>query len=106
MKVDEVKIPQEYIEKAADAIRGQLGHHGVTKVGGKTWWMWRRPGSELDAEWIEMRSDYNERKKTNGSCKRVVLYVHGGAYFFGSVDEHRFIMQRIGRKLQARVLAR
>ncbi|CAG8971446.1 hypothetical protein HYALB_00002029 [Hymenoscyphus albidus] len=106
VKVDEVKIPEEYIERSAEAIQEQLGPRGIQKVGGKTWWQWRRPGTELEAEWIEMRSDYNERKRTNGKSKRIVLYVHGGAYFFGSVDEHRFIMQRIGRKLQARVLAR
>ena len=34
-----------------------------------------------------------------------MLYVHGGAYFFGSVDEHRYQMQRHARKLRARVLA-
>ena len=34
-----------------------------------------------------------------------MLYVHGGAYFFGSVDEHRYQMQRHARKLKARVLA-
>lgn len=34
-----------------------------------------------------------------------MLYVHGGAYFFGSVDEHRYQIQRHARKLQARVLA-
>ena len=34
-----------------------------------------------------------------------MLYVHGGAFFFGSVDEHRYQMQRHARKLQARVFA-
>lgn len=34
-----------------------------------------------------------------------MLYVHGGAYFFGSVDEHRYQMQRHARKLKARVFA-
>lgn len=105
MKVDEVKIPLEYIEKSAAAINEQLGHHGVEKVGGRTWWQWRRPGSELKAEWIEMRSDYQERKKNKDAGKRVMLYIHGGAYFFGSVDEHRYQMQRHARKLKARVFA-
>jgi len=54
-----------------------------------------------------MRSDYQERKKKGeGDGKRVMLYVHGGAYFFGSVDEHRYQMQRHARKLKARVFAR
>ncbi|CZT46138.1 related to acetyl-hydrolase [Rhynchosporium secalis] len=106
IKLDEVKISDEYVNKAAEHIREQLGHHGIERVGGKTWWQWRRPGSELKAEWIEMRSDYNERKATHNPGTRVMLYVHGGAYFFGSVDEHRYQMQRHARKLKARVFAR
>ncbi|TAQ90285.1 hypothetical protein B7494_g1377 [Chlorociboria aeruginascens] len=106
VKVDEVKIPQEHLTKAAGALQDQLGHHGIERVGGKTWWQWRRPGSELKAEWIEMRADYQERKKNKDDGKRVMLYVHGGAYFFGSVDEHRYQMQRHARKLKARVFAR
>ncbi|TVY85323.1 AB hydrolase superfamily protein [Lachnellula suecica] len=106
VKVDDVTIAEEYITKSAEAIQEQLGHHGIEKVGGKTWWQWRRPGSELKAEWIEMRADYHERKRTSDPGKRVMLYVHGGAYFFGSVDEHRYQMQRHARKLKARVFAR
>ena len=60
----------------------------------------------LKAEWIEMRSDYDRRKKAGDKGKRVMLYVHGGAYFFGSTDEHRYQMQRHARKLKARVFAR
>ncbi|TVY24949.1 AB hydrolase superfamily protein, partial [Lachnellula hyalina] len=106
VRVDEVKIEQEYITKAAEAIQQQLGHHGIEKVGGKTWWQWRRPGGDLKAEWIEMKADYQERKRMSDPGKRVMLYVHGGAYFFGSVDEHRYQMQRHARKLKARVFAR
>lgn len=105
--MDEFKIPAEFLEKSAEAIREQLGHHGIEKIGGKTWWQWRRQGGDLKAEWIEMRSDAAERKKAGDKGgKRVMLYVHGGAYFFGSTDEHRYQMQRHARKLKARVLAR
>lgn len=52
-----------------------------------------------------MRADYQERKKNGGQGRRVMLYVHGGAYFFGSVDMHRYQMQRHARKLKARVFA-
>lgn len=106
VRVDHAKIPQLHITAAAEALQEQLGHHGIEQVGGKEWWQWRRPGSELAAEWIEMRADYAERKKTKDGGKRVMLYVHGGAYFFGSVDEHRYQMQRHARKLKARVFAR
>jgi acetyl esterase/lipase len=106
VKVEDVKIGQEHITAAAEALQAQLGHHGIEQVGGKTWWQWRRPGSELRAEWIEMRADYIERKRSKENGKRVMLYVHGGGYFFGSVDEHRYQMQRHARKLRARVFAR
>lgn len=106
MTVDQIKISDLYIKNAADAITAQLGHHGVQKVGGEKWWQWRRPGSELKAEWIEMRSDAQERKRINDKGRRVMFYVHGGAYFFGSTDEHRYQMQRHARKLKARVFAR
>ncbi|KAI0477836.1 alpha/beta-hydrolase [Xylariaceae sp. FL0804] len=59
----------------------------------------------MSAEWIEMRSHYNARKKADDPGRRIMLYVHGGAYYFGSVDEHRYQMQRHARKLQARVFA-
>ena len=106
VKVDEVTIPQQKVLEAVNAIVAQLGHHGVDKVGGETWWQWRRGDSMLQAEWIEMKRDNSRRKSSGEKCKRVMLYVHGGAYFFGSVDEHRYQLQRHARKLEARVLAR
>ncbi|KAL8790950.1 MAG: hypothetical protein Q9213_000375 [Squamulea squamosa] len=106
VRVDEVTIPQNSIADAADAIIAQLGHKGIDKVGGSKWWQWRREGSTLKAEWIEMKADYDKWKQTKHACKRIMLYVHGGAYYFGSVDEHRYQIQRHARKLGARVLAR
>ena len=106
VKVDEINIPEKSISEAAEVLISQLGHRGVDKVGGEKWWQWRRDGSVLQAEWIEMRRDYTRRKANGETGKRVMLYVHGGAYFFGSVDEHRYQLQRHARKLEARVLAR
>lgn len=106
VKVDEITISEDCITKAADALTAQLGHHGVDKVGGSKWWQWRRDNSVLKAEWIEMRAHYAKRKASGEKSKRIMLYVHGGAYFFGSVDEHRYQMQRHARKLEARVFAR
>jgi acetyl esterase/lipase len=107
VKVDEVVVPGSNLERSAEWLRAQLGSEGLKKVGGERWWTWRKPGKEssLRAEWIEMRGDYNERKRNADPGKRVMLYVHGGAYFFGSVDEHRYQMQRHARKLKARVFA-
>lgn len=106
VKVDNVVIPPEHTHAAATALIAQLGPVGVKRVGGTEWWQWRQKGgTELKAEWIEMRNHYNARKATNDKCSRIMLYVHGGGYFFGSVDEHRYQMQRHARKLQARVFA-
>ncbi|TGJ88532.1 hypothetical protein E0Z10_g230 [Xylaria hypoxylon] len=106
VKVKEVEILEETLLESANYLQEQLGPDGIRKVGGNNWWQWRRPESPLKAEWIEMRSDYNERIKSGDDfSKRVMLYVHGGGYFFGSVDEHRYQMQRHARKLKARVFA-
>lgn len=106
IKLDQVAIPEAQVAASAEAIQAQLGPRGVERVGGKTWWQWRRPGSQMSAEWIEMRAGFQERQRENDPGKRVMLYVHGGGYFFGSVDTHRYQLQRHARKLQARVFAR
>lgn len=36
---------------------------------------------------------------------RCVLYAHGGGYYFGSVDQERYSIQRFARKIRGRVLA-
>lgn len=105
VKVERVTIPLEHVKEAADVLQQQLGSDGVEQVGGRKWWQWRKPDTPLGADWIEMRADANRRKTNNEPLKRVMLYIHGGAYFFGSVDEHRYQMQRHARKLQARVFA-
>ncbi|KAK5661939.1 hypothetical protein OQA88_10049 [Cercophora sp. LCS_1] len=105
VKVDEVEIPEPDLSRAASLLAEQLGPEGIRRVGGRQWWQWRKPKSPLKAEWIEMKADYNERKKNIDPGNRVMMYVHGGAYFFGSVDEHRYQIQRHARKLKARALA-
>ncbi|KAH7040292.1 uncharacterized protein B0I36DRAFT_8313 [Microdochium trichocladiopsis] len=105
VRVKDVEIPEDKLNEAATALIKQLGPDGTRKVGGKNWWQWRSEGKPLAAEWIEMRADYNERKRSGTPSNRVMLYVHGGAYFFGSVGEHRYQMQRHARKLKARVFA-
>ncbi|QDS72226.1 hypothetical protein FKW77_005509 [Venturia effusa] len=105
VKCDRFKIPQDKISEAAGILQKNLGPHGIDQVGGKEWWQWRRENAPLEAEWIEMRSDYLERKANNEKGRRVLLYIHGGAYYFGSTDEHRYQIQRHARKLKARCLA-
>lgn len=113
VKIERVTIADEFLDPAAAAITKQLGPDGIARVGGEKWWQWRGPdgdkNGELKAEWIEMHSDYNERKhegKNHSSNKRIMLYIHGGAYYFGSVQTHRYQLQRHARKLKGRVFAR
>lgn len=105
VRVDEVEIPDHQLSRAAALVADQLGPDGIRRVGGTQWWQWRKPRSPLKAEWIEMKADYHERKKNSDPGNRVMLYVHGGGYYFGSVDEHRYQIQRHARKLKARALA-
>ncbi|KAK4541193.1 hypothetical protein LTR36_008267 [Oleoguttula mirabilis] len=105
VRIQDSEIAPQFLERAAHILHAQLGRRGLEKIGGKTWWQWRRPEAPLRAEWIEMKKDFHERKRAGTKCERVILYVHGGAYYFGSVDEHRYQMQRHARKMKARVLA-
>jgi acetyl esterase/lipase len=103
VRVEHVDIPAQLSKDAGRHLIEQLGPKGVAEVGGTKWWQWRCNDELLRADWIEMRKDFIERngKKTS----RVILYVHGGAYYFGSVDEHRYQIQRHARKLKARAFA-
>lgn len=105
VRVEGATIDEHYIKWAELYITNQLGQSGITEIGGNSWWKWRKPGG-LKAEWIEMKRDYKQREADVLKDNRIMLYVHGGAYYFGSVDEHRYQMLRHARKLKARVLAR
>ena len=105
VRVNDIEISKEKLELASKHLQRQLGPDGLELIGGKEWWQWRRDNAALKAEWIEMRSDYHERKAKGEKGSRVMLYVHGGAFYFGSVDEHRYQIQRHARKLKARCLA-
>ncbi|KAE8314746.1 Alpha/Beta hydrolase protein [Aspergillus transmontanensis] len=111
VRTETVTIPTQYLSSAATALIDQLGPKGLSQVGGKEWWQWRGPVDELQGEWVEMRNDYNERtraRKIHGihpSQKRIMFYIHGGAYYFGSLETHRYQMQRHARKIKGRVFA-
>ncbi len=50
----------------------------------------------VSAEWLMPRS---------GDANRVVLYLHGGGYVFGSVQSHRVLLERLAIACGCRVLA-
>lgn len=105
IKVEDATVSEDHLKRAGELIQEQLGPDGIRQVGGRNWWQWRRNGTDLKAEWIEMRSQYNQRNQNGDKGRRIMMYIHGGGYFFGSVDEHRYQMQRHARKLKARVFA-
>jgi len=94
--VKEITIPDTFYPVAARHISENLKEDNLNRVG-RTWWQWRRPGSVVRAEWVEMKSDYEERMRAGGETKKVMFYVHGGAYFFGGIG-HGPQIQRHARK--------
>ncbi|KAG5294322.1 lipase/esterase [Histoplasma ohiense] len=103
VKVDKLRVPEDHLASAADLIIIQLGPEGLSQVGGNKWWRWRGKNSSLEGEWVEMQRDFVERQRKGVRSNRVMLYIHGGAYYFGSPNSHRYQIQRHARKLKARV---
>ncbi|KAI0356462.1 alpha/beta-hydrolase [Trametes cingulata] len=111
-----VKIPLASCNKAADALIEWFGPDDLKHVvGGERWWQVR--GLEwIDGEWITEKAYLNEDhfepdKKLSDEEKtilrmehldRVMLYVHGGAYFWGSINTHRYQVIRYARKMRGR----
>ncbi|KAI0637973.1 alpha/beta-hydrolase [Trametes polyzona] len=111
-----VKIPLSSCNKAADALIEWFGPEDLKHVvGGERWWQIR--GLEwIDAEWITekayLKEEHSElHKKLTDDEKtilamehldRVMLYVHGGAYFWGSINTHRYQVIRYARKMRGR----
>lgn len=94
--ITEVIIPESFYPIAATHIQSNLGPKNLELIG-KSWWQWRIPGNYVKAEWVEMKSDFLERKAINQPCKKVIFYLHGGAYYFGGMS-HGPQLQRHARK--------
>ncbi|KAI0368056.1 alpha/beta-hydrolase [Pilatotrama ljubarskyi] len=111
-----VKIPLSSCNKAADALIEWFGPDDLKHVvGGERWWQVR--GLEwLDGEWITEKAYLKENPSKDGKklseeedtilrmehLDRVMLYVHGGAYFWGSINTHRYQVIRYARKMRGR----
>lgn len=109
--------------------------HARAIVGGVKWWQVRGlDGIEAQwitakRDWREGKKRYKMQQQYNtdangdlsndggesseDSCKyeeamdgmRCILYFHGGGYFFGSVDQERYSIERYARKINGRILA-
>lgn len=96
VRVVDVEVPVQHYDRAAELVTKQMGPN--IDVVGRTWWQWRKSGDEVvRAQWVEMKVDYEDRVKNGDSGKKVVFYVHGGAYYLGGVG-HDMQIQRHARK--------
>ncbi|KAM0788087.1 hypothetical protein ACM66B_001256 [Microbotryomycetes sp. NB124-2] len=97
-----VKVPDFAVDKAAKLLWQQLSidPKSAERVGGPTWWQLR--GRDLTAEWIEMKNQKQWRQNVPQSEHRVLLYAHGGAHYFSSLETHRYQIQRHARKINAK----
>lgn len=87
-------------------LQKELGQDGLLQIGGSKWWQWRNFESGVRAEWIEAQSkSTTDQQGSFNTPKRIMLYIHGGAFYFGSNNDHRYQMQRHARKMHARVFS-
>src|SRR6266498_919791 len=91
-------IPETCRSQAEDIMAGLLSGQ-EEKVG----WRWKEDPMKqnpIKGEWVEAKN----RKKIT-AADRVILYIHGGAYFMGSAAQHRFLIQKIAKTGAARAFS-
>ncbi|KAG6915654.1 hypothetical protein DXG01_010524 [Tephrocybe rancida] len=118
--VSPVLIPLSSCNRAADTLIDWFGPEELKHVvGGERWWQVRGLDG-VDGEWITEKeyldsTKSNEKKKKLSSddanilrmdhLETVMLYVHGGGYFWGSINTHRYQIIRYARKFKGRAFA-
>ncbi|KII94934.1 hypothetical protein PLICRDRAFT_33764 [Plicaturopsis crispa FD-325 SS-3] len=117
--VSPVLIPLASCNKAADVLIDWFGPVDIKRVvGGEKWWQVRGLAG-VDGEWIaEKEFLTNEKVKSDKKLtddekdilrmeqlETVMLYVHGGGYFWGSINTHRYQIIRYARKFRGRAFA-
>ncbi|KAL1740372.1 Alpha/Beta hydrolase protein, partial [Schizophyllum fasciatum] len=100
-----VQIPFHTCNQAADALIEWFGPEDLKRVvGGERWWQVRGLDG-IDAEWITQKEYLADGEQARHGkdltseeeliqrmepLDRVMLYVHGGGYFWGSINTHRY----------------
>lgn len=96
VRIDNLVVPAPHLSRAAELIQKQLGPN--LDCVGRAWWQWRDPKEPVvKAQWVEMKVDYEERMRKGDEGKKVMFYVHGGAYYLGGLG-HDVQIQRHARK--------
>ncbi|KAF4563200.1 hypothetical protein EYR40_007091 [Pleurotus pulmonarius] len=135
VRVVRLLVPLSCCEDAASYLIQAFGGEEMARrvVGGIKWWQ-VRGSNGVDGQWIAAKKDWREAKRkykmqeamAKGSAgtpeaspnvqdqglyeeemdeMRCILYLHGGGYYFGSVDQERYSIQRYARKINGRVFA-
>ncbi|KAJ7647735.1 hypothetical protein FB45DRAFT_1052164 [Roridomyces roridus] len=125
-------VPMSCCDEASTYLITALGGEDAARsiIGGCKWWQVRGVNG-VEAQWITAKKDWEEAKrryKSRSETKpasdvplepdsesapyeehmdemRCILYAHGGGYYFGSVDQERYSIQRHARKINGRVFA-
>lgn len=123
-------VPMSSCDDAAKILITALGGEEEARriTGGLKWWQVRGVQG-VDAQWITAKEDWKElrrreKERTKGQDAnpqpktdedqvyeaemddmKCILYSHGGGYYFGSIDQERYSMQRHARKINGRVFA-
>ncbi|KAI0082430.1 alpha/beta-hydrolase [Panus rudis PR-1116 ss-1] len=108
-----VQIPLSSCNRAADVLIDWFGPDELKQVvGGERWWQIRGLDG-IDAEWItereflrDVKSESNEKLSDIPRMEhldKVMLYVPGGGYYFGSINTHRYQLIHYSRKFHGRV---
>lgn len=134
VKVVRICVPMSSCDQAATHLIQVLGGEEFCRqlVGGVKWWQVRGVNG-VDGQWIVAKKDWREAKQrdkqraelhippskpsTTSStdedstynkemdAMRCILFLHGGGFYFGSVDQERYSIQRLARKTNSRVYA-
>ncbi|KAI0066158.1 alpha/beta-hydrolase [Artomyces pyxidatus] len=110
-----IRIPLSSCNSAADLLVDWFGPEDLAKVvGGERWWQVRGIDG-VDAEWITEKkylshdgkggSSNEEKIKSMDKLEPVMLYVHGGGFFWGSINTHRHHIVRYARKFKGKAFA-
>ncbi|KAG1755513.1 Alpha/Beta hydrolase protein [Suillus lakei] len=113
-----VRVPLHSCNQAADLLIQWFGPEDLKcVVGGEKWWQVRGLDG-IDAEWIAEKSHlrpesvhidvgrkYSEEEKLVMSMEQLettMLYIHGGGYYWGSINTHRYQIIKYARKIRGR----
>ncbi|KAF9569086.1 alpha/beta-hydrolase [Agrocybe pediades] len=114
-----IVVPFSSCNEAADALIEWFGPDELKYVvGGERWWQVRGLNG-VDAEWVAEQQDVGPNHKTHPTTgaklksaeadivrleklDKVMYYIHGGGYFWGSINTHRYQILHYAQKFKGR----